>query len=148
MQRAIALLAFVMIGLLAGCQYAMPAGYVKVEAGPEYRFRAMSADASAITLRTEGNPENGDLAFWEKAARTRLTDVRGYRLADRKETSCGRLKGVQMSFDYEKAGVGYAYVVLLFVDGRKVHCIEIAGVKDKIAPQLVAIREAVGKWSL
>jgi hypothetical protein len=37
---------------------------------------------------------------------------------------------------------------MLCVEGRKVHCIEIAGVKDKIGPQLAAIREAVGKWPL
>ena len=85
--------------------------------------RAVSADGSAVTLRTQENPENGDLAFWEQAVRGRLTDVRGYKLAARKETSFGRLKGVEMSFDYEKTGVNYAYVVLLCVDGRKVRSV-------------------------
>ena len=143
------LLAVVLLGSVVGCQYALPPGYVKVEPGFEYRFRAVSADGSAIALRTEENPENGDLAFWEKAVKGRLVDVRGYRLVERKEVSRREGKpGTEMTFDYERKGVAYCYVVMLFVDGRQVHSIEIAGLKQKIGPELPAIKEAVGKWSL
>jgi len=148
MRRITSLLTFVAIGFVAGCQFALPTGYVKVEPGYEYRFRAVSADGSAIALRTEENPENGDQAFWEKAVKSRLVDVRGYKLADRKEASCRAIKGVEMTFDYERKGVPYCYVVMLFVDGRRVHSIEIAGLKQKIEPELPAIKEAIGKWSL
>jgi len=142
------LLAVVLLGSVVGCQYALPPGYVKVEPGFEYRFRAVSADGSAIALRTEENPENGDLAFWEKAVKSRLVDVRGYKLADRKEASCRGVKGAEMTFDYERKGVAYCYVMMLFVEARRVHSIEIAGLKQKIEPELPAIKEAIGKWSL
>ena len=148
MRRITSLLAFVTIGFVSGCQFALPPGYVKVEPGFEYRFRAVSADGSAIALRTEENPENGDLTFWEKAVKSRLVDVRGYKLADRKEASCRGVKGVEMTFDYDKNGTAYTYVVMLFVEGRRVHSIEIAGLKQKIGPELPAIKEAISNWTL
>ncbi len=138
-----------LIALAGGCQYALPPGYVKVDPSWNTRFRAVSAEGSAITLRNESNPENGDLTFWKKAVKNQLLDVRGYKLVNHREIShAGQTPGVEMTFDYTKDGIDYTYMVMLLVKGRRVHCIEAAGVKDQIAPELPAIKDAVAKWPL
>ena len=38
-------------------------------------------------------------------------------------------------------------MAMLFVDGRRVHSIEITGLKQKIEPEPPAIKEAIGKWN-
>ena len=142
-------LAVLLIGMASGCQYSLPPGFVKVEPTSDTRVRAVSADGAAITLRAESNPENGDLAFWEKSILARLVDFRGYKLADRKEIKHGNgTPGVQMTFDYQRDGIDYTYVITVLVKGRTVYCIEVAGDKKQIAPQLTAIADAVRKWPL
>ena len=141
-------LAVLVIGLVAGCQYPMPPGFVKVDPTWDTRVRAVSAEGATITLRAETNPENGDLAFWEKAIMARLVEFRGYKLAERKEIKHGETPGVQLTFDYHRDGIDYAYVITVVVKGRKVYCIEVAGDKKQIAPQLAAIADAVRKWPL
>ncbi len=142
-------LAVLLIGMVTGCQYPMPPGFVKVEPTSDTSVRAVSADGAAITLRTETNPENGDLAFWEKSILARLVDFRGYKLVERKEIQHGNgTPGVQMTFDYQRDGIDYTYVITVLVKGRTVYCIEVAGDKKQIAPQLSAIADAVRKWPL
>lgn len=142
-------LATLLIGTVCGCQYSLPPGFVKVDPTWDTRVRAVSAEGAAITLRAETNPENGDLAFWEKSILARLVEFRGYKLADRKEIEHGdETPGVQMSFDYHRDGIDYTYVITVLVKGRTVYCIEVAGEKKQIAPQLTAISDAVRKWPL
>ncbi|MDM8005775.1 MAG: hypothetical protein QUV05_06450 [Phycisphaerae bacterium] len=141
-------LAVLLIGMVTGCQYPMPPGFVKVDPSWDTRVRAVSADGAAITMRAETNPENGDLAFWEKAIMARLVEFRGYKLADRKEIKHGETPGVQLTFDYQRDGIDYAYVITVVVKGRTVYCIEVAGDKKQLAPQLTAIADAVRKWPL
>ncbi|MGQ9648746.1 MAG: hypothetical protein ACUVXJ_01400 [Phycisphaerae bacterium] len=138
-----------LIGTVCGCRFSLPPGFVKVDPMWDTRVRAVSADGAAITLRAETNPENGDLAFWEKAIMTRLVEFRGYQLADRQEIRHGdETPGVQMTFDYQRDGIDYTYVIIVLVKGGKVYCIEIAGEKAHITPQLTAISDAVRKWPL
>ncbi len=135
--------------LTVGCQYPLPPGYVKVDPPWDVDFRAVSAEGSALTVRTEENPENGDLAFWEKAVRTRLVDVRGYKLAERKDvTHKGGTSGVEMTFDYVADGTDYSYLLTMFVKGDRVHLLEAAGVKEQIEPDLAAIRKSIHDWPL
>ena len=133
---------------LAGCGYHLPPGYVKVEPSRGWRFRAVSAEGAAFTLRTEENPENGDLAFWEKAIKNKLVKVRGYKLADRRETTLkDQTPGVELVFDYSRDGSDYTYSVALFVKGRRVHVFEAAGAKDQMTTDLPEIRSAISQWA-
>jgi len=142
-------LAGLLIGMASGCQYLLPPGFVKVEPTWETRVRAVSADGAAITLRAETNPENGDLAFWEKAILARLVEYRGYKLAERREIKHGNgTPGIEMTFDYQRDGIDYTYVITVLVKGRTVYCIEVAGDKKQIAPQLATIADTVRKWPL
>ncbi len=141
-------IAVLLIGLVCGCQYPMPPGFVKVDPTSDTSVRAVSAEGAAITLRAETNPENGDLAFWEKSILARLVEYRGYKLVDRKEIKHGETPGVQLTFDYQRDGIDYAYVITVVVKGRKVYCIEVAGEKKQLAPQLSTIADTVRKWPL
>jgi hypothetical protein len=138
-----------LISMLCGCQHPLPAGFVKVDPGWETQFRAVSADGAAITHRSEANPENGDLAFWEKAVQMRLVEYRGYKVAQRREITHGDgTPGVELTFDYERDGTSYTYLLRILVKGRRVHCIEAAGEKNALANQLPAIEKAIAGWPL
>ena len=142
--------ALVLTAIVAmGCQHTLPPGYVKVDPPWGFDFRAVSADGSALTSRIEENPENGDLAFWEKAITSRLVDVRGYQLAERTEvTLAQKTPGIEMTFDYTRDGIDYLYLLNLCVKGDRVRVFEAAGEKEKIVPELSAIREAIREWPL
>lgn len=135
--------------LAVGCRYPLPPGYVKVDPPRDVKFKAVSAEGSALTLRTEKNPENGDLAFWEKAITTRMTDVRGYKLANRKEVKhSNKTPGVELVFDYSREGMDYTYLVTLFIRMDRVYVFEAAGLKDKLAGDLDEIRKAIEQWPM
>ncbi|HOL24823.1 MAG TPA: hypothetical protein PK235_00905 [Phycisphaerae bacterium] len=135
---------------LYGCTgYRLPAGYVKVEPTYDVQFRAVSAEGSALTYRIEENPENGNLAFWEKAATNRLVEVRGYQLTDRQEVRNEHgTPGVEMTFDYSQIGIDYVYLLTMFVRGDRVHVFEAAGPRETFTPDLPAIRKAIAEWPL
>lgn len=143
-------IAALLIASFAGCSgYRLPVGYVKVDPPYDVRFRAVSADGSALTYRTEPNPENGDLVFWEKAVTNRLVEVRGYQLTDRQDvTNQSGASGVEMTFDYTQTGLDYVYLVALFVRGDRVHVFEAAGRRDTFTTDLPEIRKAIADWPL
>ncbi|MHC4444279.1 MAG: hypothetical protein ACYTF1_12755 [Planctomycetota bacterium] len=135
--------------LTTGCAYNLPAGYVKVDPPYDVKFRAVSAEGSALSLRTETNPENGDLAFWDKVIKNRMTEVRGYKIVDHQQTKHkSGLAGIEMTFDYNRDGIDYLYTITLYVKNRRVHVFESAGEKNKISGDLAEIRKAVNTWPL
>lgn len=131
----------------AGCQQPLPAGYVQVEPGWERTFRAVSAEGAAFTLRTETNPKNGDLVFWEKAISSRLVEIRGYQLAGRREVKHKTgTPGIEMTYDYKRDGVDYAYLLTVFVRGDKVYVFEGAGTKAQMATDMPKIQQSIQAW--
>jgi hypothetical protein len=134
----------------AGCSgYRLPAGYVKVDPPWDAQFKAVSAEGSALVYRTEENPENGNLAFWEKAVTNRLVDVGGYQRTDRQEIrNQNGVPGVELTFNRAQVGADYVYVLALYVRGNRVHVLEAAGPKDKFTADLPEIRKAILDWPL
>lgn len=135
-------------GMLTGCAGKLPAGYVKARADYGLDLRAVSAEGSALTLRTEENPENGDLVFWEKAVHTRLTEVRGYQAVRRTEIRNGSTSGIELTYDYTRAGVDYGYLVAILVRGSRVYVFEAAGPKPGFTADGPELRKAITAWPL
>ena len=135
-----------LIVALAGCTPPLPKGYVRVDPSYGYDYRAVSAEGSALTMRTESNPENGDLAFWEKLVTERLTQVRGYLLKERREVTAGSRKGLELTFEYTREGTAYLYTLTCFVSGREVRVFEAAGERDKLTADLPVIRQTIAAW--
>lgn len=133
---------------LAGCRADLPKGYVRVEESGDARMRAVSADECVLTLRSEKNPDGGDLVFWEKTIVSRLTDIRGYKLANRMEVHNGATSGAELIFDYARDGLDYTYVLGLFVKNGQVHVFEAAGEKEKIAKDLAGLTKTMQDWPL
>lgn len=134
---------------VTGCAYNLPKGYVKVDSPYDVTFRAISAEGSAFSLRTEANPENGDLAFWDKVIQNRMTQILGYKIANHQDIKHkSGLAGIEMTFEYNRDGINYLYMITLFVKNRNVHVFESAGEKDKITDELPEIRKAVDTWPL
>jgi len=143
---------FILITLvisLSGCGYNLPTGYVKVDPPYDVKFRAVSAEGSAFMLRTEINPENGDLTFWDKIVKNKMTEIRGYKLTDHQEIKHkSGLGGIEMKFDYNLDGLDYLYLITLFVKNKQVYVFESAGEKDKITADMPAIKKAVTTWPM
>lgn len=133
--------------MCVGCGHALPAGYVRVDPEYPYRFRAVNAEGAAFTLRSEENPENGDLAFWERAVRRNLVDIKGYKLAEARDVTLSNgADARELTFDYERAGKQYTYLLTLLVKGRRVHVFEAAGEKEPLSADLPEIRKAIAAW--
>lgn len=132
-----------------GCSYPLPKGYVQAPTPYNAKYRAVSADGSALMLSTESNPDNGDLAYWEKAIQTRLTEIGGYKLDNRREIANDHgLKGTEMTFSINQDGIDYVYMVSLFIRGRTIYIFEAAGRKDTFAPDIPEIQKSIAAWPL
>lgn len=132
-----------------GCSYPLPKGYVQAPVPYNARCRAVSADGSALMWSTESNPENGDLAYWEKAIQTRLIEVGGYTLDGRRDIANDRgLEGLEMVFTIHRDGMDYTYMVSLFIRGRTLHLFEAAGWKDRFMPDIPEIQKSIAAWPL
>ena len=131
-----------------GCSFKLPAGYVKVDAQRDYKLRGVSAEGSVFALRVENNPDNGELAFWDKALQRQLVELRGYELVQRSDVTSDRGRaGVELLLGYERDGVAYTYLTTFFVKGKQLYVFESAGVKDQVADDLPEIRKTIAGWS-
>jgi len=119
-----------------------------VEPTYDGKFRAVSAEGSAVTLRSETNPHNGDLEFWEKAIQARLVGIRGYRQISRQEVVNHDTPGVEIVYDYQRPEAAFNYMLTVFVKSGRVYIIEAAGTKERMAEDLPGIREAIATWPL
>ena len=147
MKRNIKCMAIALL-MAAGCQYRLPPGYVEVEPSYHSNFRAVSAEGCALTLRTEDNPKNGDLGFWEKAIQSRLVGVGGYQQVSRQEVMNDKTPGVEILYDYLRPDAAFNYMLTVFVKGGRVYVIEAAGTRERMAQDLPNIREAIQTWPL
>ena len=147
--KAIAILSIPLL-LLAGCaggRLETPAGYQELADVRPLDYKAVSAEGCAIHVRSCENPKDAKLEFVAAACRNHLTRAKGYRLEEETEvTSKGGLKGQQMLFSHEAAGVQRLYLLTCFarggVGGRLIF-VEAGGEKERFQKDLPAVREAV-----
>jgi hypothetical protein len=148
--KPIALLAgLAAVAGLAGCfvrTMNLPADFVKVEEtypGP-YAVRAISADGVMVALRSEKNPQNGTLAFWTEAVANQMVSARGYQAAGNEDvTSVANVPGRLLTFTAQKRGVGFTYVLAVFVQGADILIGEAGGRTDAVQPKLAEIKKAL-----
>jgi len=130
----------VALGLaLSGCgrpfDVKTPRGFVELEnQGPDYAYRATTADGVVVAVRTIDATGRQDLGFWEQAVALQLRDASGYALLGTKDVRSGDgTAGRELDFGRDQNGKPYAYRVALFTAQDRVFLLEAGGAKASVA---------------
>jgi hypothetical protein len=124
---------------LAGCgrpfDVKTPGGFVELEnQGPDYAYRATTADGVVVAVRAIDASGRQDLGFWEQAVALELRDASGYALLGAKDVrSEDGTPGRELDFGRDQNGKPYAYRVALFTAQDRVFLLEAGGAKDSVA---------------
>lgn len=108
------------------------------------RFNAVSPDDVVMRVRRAKNRPRADLAFWKEAMRTRMTEA-GYRVVAEGEASAGEARGALLELSAPDGAQDAAYLVVVFVDGRRLVVVEAAGEVGRFAKRREAILGAIGE---
>jgi hypothetical protein len=141
MKQAIYLIGF--LSVVSGCMsFDAPDGYVRKQRSGVYRIKAVSTDASVVTVRSVSNddPEKGTLDFWCRAAKKSLTDSRGYVLKEEGNFHSGRGPGCWQTFEHKLKGVDYLYVLGLVVQNKRIWVLEGTGHTEPMTRDLPSMK--------
>ncbi len=132
---------------LAGCgpTIEMPDGFVEVgdDQRGSYDVRGVSADGVVVAVRTQGNEQNGSLAFWAKSIENEMAG-RGYKLDAAEDIiSAAGVAGRKFTFTADRAGMAYTYLLGLYVRDRDIVIAEAGGKADAVAPLTEGINKAI-----
>jgi hypothetical protein len=131
--------------MVAGCgrpfDVRTPRGFVELDnQGPEYAYRATTADGVVVAVRAIDAPDREDLGFWEQAVTLELRGAAGYALLGKKDIrSEDGTPGRELQFGHDQNGKPYSYRVALFTAQSRVFLLEAGGAKEslaRVAPQL------------
>ena len=136
--------------LLAGCvasKIETPAGYQELDDVYGLDYKALSADASAISVDTIDNPKDAKLDFVAKTSRNHVLRSLGYTLKSEQPTkTTSGLTGREMLFTNEQSGVKRTYLLTVFVRGgmgSKIIRVQAGGESSKFDADLPKIRKAI-----
>lgn len=106
------------------------------------RFVAVSPDDVVFRVRTARNKPMADLAFWKEAMLTRMTAA-GYRVITTGDVKAGDTPGALLELSAPDGAQDAAYLVALFVDGRRLVLVEAAGEVGRFAARRAAVVGAI-----
>ena len=110
-------------------------------------FQAVSADDTIYRVRSVRNEPEADLKFWREALRTRQVEA-GYRLiADSKIESDGQ-EGYLIELSGANGERDQAYLIAIFVKGRRIVIAEATGEAEQVAKQRESIIGAMQQLQL
>jgi hypothetical protein len=124
-----------------GVTVPLPAGFAPSKKAR--RFAAVSPDDVVMRVRTAKNKPKADLAFWKEAMRTRMTDA-GYHVVKEDTVRAGTAEGALLELSAPDGEQDDTYLVVVFVDGKKLVVVEAAGEVGRFAARREAILAAVG----
>jgi len=90
------------------------------------RFQAVSSDEVAYRVRSVRHKPKAELGFWQEALKTRMMDA-GYHLEHEQAVSAGAHTGYLLELGAANGEQDQAYVVALFVKGRRLVLVEASG---------------------
>ena len=136
--------------LLAGCvtsKIETPPGYQQLDEPYGVDYKALSADASAITVSTVDNSKDADLDFVAETSRNHVVRSLGYTLKSEQAVKTdGGLAGHEMLFTHEEAGVPRTYLLTVFVIGGmsgRIVRVQAGGENSKFDKDLPKVRKAI-----
>lgn len=102
-----------------------PEGYAETERTGPYKYKAISTDASVVTVRVHRNEDRkqGTLSYWTDASRKQLTLSRGYELKEEGEFVSPMGKGRWLLFEKKHKGTDHLYLLGLVVKGRRIYAL-------------------------
>ena len=148
-RRTLPAAAVIVLSMVAGCGPTMdlPADFVRAHrlGVGGYRVRGVSADGVVAGVRDSyENPANGTLSFWSAAIRNELICSRGYvPVADEAVCSDAGRNGRLMTFQANRSGAEFTYLVAVYVTDRRVYVAEAGGRSETVKPRMANIRKAL-----
>jgi hypothetical protein len=135
MRRIVLLALFATVACGRPFDVKTPRGFVELEnQGPDYAYRATTADGVVVAVRAIDAPGRQDLGFWEQAVALELRDASGYALVGRKDVrSEDGTAGRQLDFGRDQNGKPFAYRVALFTAQDRVYLLEAGGTQESVA---------------
>jgi hypothetical protein len=106
------------------------------------RFQAVSPDDVAYRVRSVRNKPKAELAFWQEALEKRMVAA-GYRLISKSPVTAGAEPGGLFEFAGANGQQDQAYLVAIFVDGRKIIVAEATGEATRFAARKAAVVAAI-----
>ncbi len=124
-----------------GVDVPAPAGFAPGK--KKRRFVAVSPDDVVFRVRTAKNKPVADLAFWKEAMVTRMTEA-GYRVASQGDIQANGVPGALLEVSAPDGQQDAAYLIAVFVDGRRLVVAEAAGEVGRFAARRAAVIDAIG----
>ena len=128
-------------GARSHCSPVAPAGFAPFR--PAGRFQAASPDDVVYRVQAVPNKPAADLAFWEEALRTRMEGA-GYRVVGASRVDAGGVPGAVLELGAVNGTQDQAYLVALFVVGRRIVVVEATGERGRFAARREAVLAALG----
>lgn len=111
--------------------------------GKPGRFQAVSPDDVIYRVRSAKNKPVADLDFWVEALRGRMVAA-GYKLVGEQAVTANGLAGHVLELGAANGEQDQAYVVGLFVHGRRLVLVEATGEAQRFAAHRQAVLDAIG----
>lgn len=128
-----------------GVEVSVPAGFAPGRNAR--RFVAVSPDDVLFRVRTVRNKPKAELAFWKEAMVTRMKAAGYHVVAPEGEATvvmAGNVPGALLELSAPDGTQDAAYVLALFVDGRRLVIVESAGEVGRFAARRPAVLGAIG----
>jgi hypothetical protein len=131
-----------------GCTHTidLPSNFVAVEkdALGDYVARGVSADGVVVALRSENNPKNGTLEFWQRAIKNELVVSKGYKL-EKEEAVTDRAgtAGTLLLCTAQRSGTDFTYLLAVYVTSEAVLIAEAGGKTEAVTPRLEDLKTAI-----
>ena len=106
------------------------------------RIRATSPDGVVYRVRTQKNKPEADLPFWEEAMRMRMLEA-GYHLVQEERIQSGDREGALLELGAADGEKDQSYLIVVFVDGKRLIVVEAAGEVERFGPRREAILSAI-----
>ncbi len=124
-------------------QVDVPDGFVAVDDGDRYDFRATDAEGVVIGVRGKANDPHGDLKFWAGAIDARLR-AGGYEAVEHKPAeSRDGVAGRQLRYRVDRGGRDHVYWITVFVTDSRVVTVEAGGDRAFFDGEEAAIESAI-----
>lgn len=116
---------------------------------PKDGLRALSADDAMWRVRVLRSRQPADLSFWREALKNRLLET-GYVLTGEGDVTGpdGAVRGARLEWSAPDGERDAAWMVAIFVDGRRIVVAEAAGEAGAFASHREAVLGALGRLTL
>ena len=127
-----------------------PPNMIELEHDASFEYRAMTPEGVVLGVRViDQGDKRADVPFWARAIALHMKELSGYALLQTSEvTTRDGVKGTELRFGHDEHGKPYAYIVRIYVVGKRLFLVEAGGTKDEVEKAKADIDWAMTSLSL